>query len=96
MHEKVFNSFILAKNNVRSLRGESILILLENMYLYDFMNKDALLNILPNISTLVDENLDLVLEKAYNNHNSIQDDLPSLQTSGITTEEMRIRNLAIR
>ena len=96
MHEKVFNSFILAKNNVRSLRGESILILLENMYLYDFMNKDALLNILPNISTLVDENLDLVLEKSYNNHNSIQDDLPSLQTGGITTEEMRIRNLAIR
>ena len=51
LYEKVFNSFILAKNNVRSLRGESILILLENMYLYDFMNKDALLNILPNIST---------------------------------------------
>ena len=60
------------------------------------MNKETLLNILPNISTLVDENLDFILSKALYNHELIEDNLNNIHKTRISSEESRIRNLAIK
>jgi hypothetical protein len=45
------------------LRADQIQTLFTVMDKYDLRNKDVLLNILPNLSTMLEENLPLVLQK---------------------------------
>lgn len=61
----MYKEFIshIAENNVRTLRADHIQTLFTVMDKYDLRNKDVLLNILPNLSTMLEENLLLVLQK---------------------------------
>jgi hypothetical protein len=61
----MYKEFIshIAENNVRTLRADQIQTLFTVMDKYDLRNKDVLLNILPNLSTMLEENLPLVLQK---------------------------------
>ena len=55
----------LAKNNSRSLRVEGVQNLLEIMEKYKLGNKDVLINILPTLPTLLDENINIISKMPF-------------------------------
>lgn len=91
----------IGKNNVRTMRSEGIQDLFEIMQKYDLRNKDVLLNLLPNIPTLVDENMQLIVSKGEEEIERKLDefddyDFSLIAKSTVTEEERRIRHLAIQ
>lgn len=93
-------SFI-GKHNVRTMRSEGIQNLLEIMDKYELYNKDVLMNLLPNIPTLLDENMQVIVNKGNKEITKRLTDISKHNFGKVlenyqSDEEKRVRKLVLK
>ena len=90
----------IGKHNVRVLKSEGIKNLFEIMEKYELRNKDVLLNILPNIPTVIDESMETIVNRGVDDVNrrlkkSEHYDFSATLEGVRSEEERKIRNLIL-